>query len=246
MLAAYNAGRTKSSTRGVCRRSPRPRTTSRRSGSLSRPSRALTASVPTSSAAAAAIAFAYPARHAVRVGRHRSRRPLRLLRTDTRRRTPPQASSSREPAENSGTPASTSHGINCSPATWSSSPQPQRPRTIHHVGIYVGNGYMIDAPHTGAASASIRPPNRTTSSWSCPARRSAPLAAGIGRGGLRSEVGDRRRTRRLGEFEPRATSQSSEAAAIRRLAPDRSRRPERSGRTRPAPFAVYRDEEPGL
>lgn len=24
------------------------------------------------------------------------------------------------------------------------------PRTIHHVGIYVGGGYMIDAPHTGA------------------------------------------------------------------------------------------------
>lgn len=24
------------------------------------------------------------------------------------------------------------------------------PSTIHHVGIYVGNGYMIDAPHTGA------------------------------------------------------------------------------------------------
>ena len=22
--------------------------------------------------------------------------------------------------------------------------------TIHHVGIYVGNGMMIDAPHTGA------------------------------------------------------------------------------------------------
>lgn len=24
------------------------------------------------------------------------------------------------------------------------------PRTIHHVGIYVGGGYMINAPHTGA------------------------------------------------------------------------------------------------
>jgi cell wall-associated NlpC family hydrolase len=24
------------------------------------------------------------------------------------------------------------------------------PRSIHHVGIYVGGGYMIDAPHTGA------------------------------------------------------------------------------------------------
>ncbi|MBV9024902.1 MAG: bifunctional lytic transglycosylase/C40 family peptidase [Streptomycetaceae bacterium] len=24
------------------------------------------------------------------------------------------------------------------------------PRTIHHVGIYIGGGYMIDAPHTGA------------------------------------------------------------------------------------------------
>ncbi|MFJ1755556.1 NlpC/P60 family protein [Kitasatospora sp. NPDC088134] len=24
------------------------------------------------------------------------------------------------------------------------------PRTIHHVGLYVGGGYMIDAPHTGA------------------------------------------------------------------------------------------------
>ena len=23
-------------------------------------------------------------------------------------------------------------------------------RAIHHVGIYVGGGYMIDAPHTGA------------------------------------------------------------------------------------------------
>ena len=26
----------------------------------------------------------------------------------------------------------------------------QDPRTIHHVGLYVGHGYMIDAPHTGA------------------------------------------------------------------------------------------------
>ncbi|MFE9424406.1 NlpC/P60 family protein [Kitasatospora sp. NPDC006697] len=26
----------------------------------------------------------------------------------------------------------------------------QDPRSIHHVGIYVGGGYMIDAPHTGA------------------------------------------------------------------------------------------------
>ncbi|WP_322987277.1 bifunctional lytic transglycosylase/C40 family peptidase [Phaeacidiphilus oryzae] len=25
------------------------------------------------------------------------------------------------------------------------------PRSIHHVGIYVGGGYMIDAPHTGAS-----------------------------------------------------------------------------------------------
>jgi cell wall-associated NlpC family hydrolase len=24
------------------------------------------------------------------------------------------------------------------------------PSTIHHVGIYTGNGYMIDAPFTGA------------------------------------------------------------------------------------------------
>jgi cell wall-associated NlpC family hydrolase len=24
------------------------------------------------------------------------------------------------------------------------------PRTIHHVGIYVGGGWMINAPHTGA------------------------------------------------------------------------------------------------
>jgi cell wall-associated NlpC family hydrolase len=24
------------------------------------------------------------------------------------------------------------------------------PRTIHHVGLYVGGGYMINAPHTGA------------------------------------------------------------------------------------------------
>ncbi|MFG2820630.1 NlpC/P60 family protein [Kitasatospora sp. NPDC048365] len=27
---------------------------------------------------------------------------------------------------------------------------PEDPRSIHHVGIYVGGGYMIDAPHTGA------------------------------------------------------------------------------------------------
>jgi cell wall-associated NlpC family hydrolase len=27
---------------------------------------------------------------------------------------------------------------------------PSDPRTIHHVGLYVGNGYMIDAPYTGA------------------------------------------------------------------------------------------------
>jgi cell wall-associated NlpC family hydrolase len=26
----------------------------------------------------------------------------------------------------------------------------QDPRTIHHVGLYVGHGYMINAPHTGA------------------------------------------------------------------------------------------------
>ncbi|MYU57118.1 MULTISPECIES: NlpC/P60 family protein [Streptomyces] len=50
---------------------------------------------------------------------------------------------------------------------WNAGPHPQRdellpgdlvffahnlndPRTIHHVGIYVGGGYMINAPHTGA------------------------------------------------------------------------------------------------
>ncbi|AUG79055.1 peptidase P60 [Kitasatospora sp. MMS16-BH015] len=27
---------------------------------------------------------------------------------------------------------------------------PNDPRSIHHVGIYVGGGYMLDAPHTGA------------------------------------------------------------------------------------------------
>ncbi|KNB51393.1 NlpC/P60 family protein [Streptomyces caatingaensis] len=28
----------------------------------------------------------------------------------------------------------------------------QDPRTIHHVGLYVGGGYMINAPHTGAVN----------------------------------------------------------------------------------------------
>ena len=27
---------------------------------------------------------------------------------------------------------------------------PDRPATIHHVGMYVGQGLMVHAPHTGA------------------------------------------------------------------------------------------------
>jgi len=32
------------------------------------------------------------------------------------------------------------------------------PSTIHHVGMYIGNGLMVEAPHTGAVV-------RTSSIW---------------------------------------------------------------------------------
>ena len=36
------------------------------------------------------------------------------------------------------------------PATWCSSPQRGRPSTVHHVGIYIGGGAMVEAPYSGA------------------------------------------------------------------------------------------------
>jgi cell wall-associated NlpC family hydrolase len=35
---------------------------------------------------------------------------------------------------------------------------PRNPGTIHHVGMYIGRGLMVEAPHTGAVV-------RTSSSW---------------------------------------------------------------------------------
>ena len=89
-------------------------------------------------------------RHPVRVGRHRSRRALRLLRADAgglRLRGVKLPRTSREQwyagqhvSRDQLQPGDLVFFAN----------NLNDPRTIHHVGIYVGNGYMIDAPHTGA------------------------------------------------------------------------------------------------
>ena len=36
------------------------------------------------------------------------------------------------------------------PSRWGLEGNPGPPSTIHHVGIYLGNGMMVDAPYTGA------------------------------------------------------------------------------------------------
>ena len=82
------------------------------------------------------------------------------------------ASACRTSPATSGTWASTSRGASFSPATWCSSTP-----TSSHVGLYVGNGLMVDAPDLRPERADPAGPWRSTSARSASSNSTAETAA---------------------------------------------------------------------
>ncbi len=115
-------------------------------------SQGLPAGAPAEEVAAAAVQFAYDELGtALQVGGHRRARLLRLLGADA----------ARLPERRARPPRTSREQWNAGARVWNVADMhpgdlvfyaynTADPSTIHHVGIYIGAGNMIDAPYTGA------------------------------------------------------------------------------------------------